>query len=66
MVQGLYSEDPQAQMEATTQFRKLLSIERSPPIEEVIAQGVINAAKQLNLSLPVIVRLQVFLSRRLR
>lgn len=27
---------------------------------DVIAQGVINAAKQLNLSLPVIVRLQVF------
>ena len=26
---------------------------------DVIAQGVINAAKQLNLSLPVIVRLQV-------
>ncbi len=30
---------------------------------DVIAQGVINAAKQLNLSLPVVVRLQVF-SRR--
>lgn len=28
---------------------------------DVIAQGVINAAKQLNLSLPVIVRLQVFI-----
>lgn len=41
MVRGLYSNDPQAQLEATTQFRKLLSIERSPPIEEVIAQGVI-------------------------
>jgi hypothetical protein len=27
---------------------------------DVIAQGVINAAKQLNLTLPVIVRLQVF------
>jgi hypothetical protein len=26
---------------------------------DVIAQGVINAAKQLNLSLPVVVRLQV-------
>ena len=26
IVQGVYSEDPQAQLEATTQFRKLLSI----------------------------------------
>ncbi|KAH0850698.1 hypothetical protein HID58_095314 [Brassica napus] len=41
MVQGVYSEDPQAQLEATTQFRKLLSIERSPPIDEVIKAGVI-------------------------
>jgi HEAT repeat protein len=41
MVQGVWSEDPAAQLEATTQFRKLLSIERNPPIEEVIAQGVI-------------------------
>ena len=41
MVNGLNSNDPQAQLDATTQFRKLLSIERSPPIDEVIAQGVI-------------------------
>ncbi|KAI3438906.1 hypothetical protein D9Q98_001320 [Chlorella vulgaris] len=41
MVQGVWSEDPQAQLDATTQFRKLLSIERNPPIEEVIGQGVI-------------------------
>lgn len=26
MVQGVYSDDPQVQLEATTQFRKLLSI----------------------------------------
>ncbi|KAJ3686994.1 hypothetical protein LUZ61_016158 [Rhynchospora tenuis] len=41
MVAGVYSEDPNLQLEATTQFRKLLSIERSPPIEEVIQSGVV-------------------------
>ncbi|CAM6078468.1 unnamed protein product [Sphagnum tenellum] len=41
MVSGVYSEDPSTQLEATTQFRKLLSIERSPPIEEVISAGVV-------------------------
>ncbi|CAL5380436.1 unnamed protein product [Camellia sinensis] len=41
MVQGVWAEDPAAQIEATTQFRKLLSIERSPPIDEVIKAGVV-------------------------
>ncbi|CAM6076755.1 unnamed protein product [Sphagnum tenellum] len=41
MVAGVYSEDPATQLELTTQFRKLLSIEQSPPIEEVIASGVV-------------------------
>ncbi|CAL9777394.1 unnamed protein product [Musa acuminata subsp. burmannicoides] len=41
MVQGVWSENPNTQLEATTQFRKLLSIERSPPIEEVIKAGVV-------------------------
>ncbi|XP_043724014.1 importin subunit alpha-4 [Telopea speciosissima] len=41
MVQGVWSDNPVSQLEATTQFRKLLSIERSPPIEEVINAGVV-------------------------
>jgi len=41
MFAGVVSNDPQLQIEATAQFRKLLSIERNPPIEEVIATGVI-------------------------
>ena len=41
MVAGVWSDDPSLQLEATTQFRKLLSIERSPPIEEVIEAGVV-------------------------
>ncbi|KAJ8498001.1 hypothetical protein OPV22_008553 [Ensete ventricosum] len=41
MVSGVYSDDRTLQLEATTQFRKLLSIERNPPIEEVIQSGVV-------------------------
>ncbi|OIT29934.1 importin subunit alpha-2 isoform X1 [Nicotiana tabacum] len=41
MVAGVWTEDGNLQLEATTQFRKLLSIERSPPIEEVIQAGVV-------------------------
>lgn len=41
LVAGVHSEDPNLQLPAVTQFRKLLSIERSPPIEEVIAAGVV-------------------------
>ncbi|KAL0552400.1 hypothetical protein IC582_011509 [Cucumis melo] len=41
LVQGVWSADTAGQLEATTQFRKLLSIERSPPIDEVIKAGVV-------------------------
>ena len=41
LVEGVHSDDPSLQLPAVTQFRKLLSIERSPPIEEVIAAGVV-------------------------
>ncbi|KAL6532544.1 hypothetical protein OROGR_014514 [Orobanche gracilis] len=41
MEAGVWSNDVNSQLEATTQFRKLLSVERSPPIEEVIQSGVV-------------------------
>jgi len=41
MVQAVMSEDRAAQLDATTRFRKLLSIEHSPPIQEVIQAGVV-------------------------
>ncbi|EEF43128.1 importin alpha, putative [Ricinus communis] len=41
MVQGVLSDNPNLQLEATIQFRKLLSIERCPPIDEVIKVGVV-------------------------
>ena len=41
LVEGVHSDDPNLQLPAVTQFRKLLSIERSPPIEEVIGAGVV-------------------------
>ncbi|CAA3007593.1 importin subunit alpha [Olea europaea subsp. europaea] len=41
MIAAVWSNDGTLQLEATTQFRKLLSIERNPPIEEVIQSGVV-------------------------
>ncbi|XP_058000868.1 importin subunit alpha-4 isoform X3 [Hevea brasiliensis] len=42
MAEGVLSDNPTLQLEATTHFRKLLSIERCPPIDEVIKVGVVS------------------------
>lgn len=41
MVEGVMGSDPQVQTECTTQFRRLLSIEKNPPIQQVIESGVV-------------------------
>jgi HEAT repeat protein len=41
LVAGVNAYDPTAQLQAITQFRKLLSIERNPPTQQVVDQGVV-------------------------
>ncbi|KAI9227325.1 MAG: armadillo-type protein [Piptocephalis tieghemiana] len=41
MMANIHSDAEEAQLDATTKFRKLLSKERNPPIEEVISAGVV-------------------------
>ncbi|KAL1996494.1 hypothetical protein VTN49DRAFT_8094 [Thermomyces lanuginosus] len=42
MVRGVFSDNIDEQIQATTKFRKLLSKERNPPIERVIETGVVS------------------------
>lgn len=41
IVEAVWSNNKELQLEATSHIRKLLSIERSPPIDEVIQSGVV-------------------------
>merc|ERR1719331_2528332 len=41
LCQQLAQEDPQAQFAATQAFRKMLSVEQNPPIQDVIQAGVV-------------------------
>ncbi|KAJ9109156.1 hypothetical protein QFC21_000484 [Naganishia friedmannii] len=41
MIEAVYSDNAEAQIDATTKFRKLLSKEKNPPIDRVIECGVI-------------------------
>lgn len=41
MIAGVFSDDADRQLDATTKFRKLLSKEKNPPIERVIDCSVV-------------------------
>jgi importin subunit alpha-1 len=47
LVQTLQSDDVTKQLEACTEFRKLLSVEKNPPIQQVIDTGIVPRLVQM-------------------
>lgn len=47
LVQAIHDNDGTRQLEAVTEFRKLLSIEKNPPIQQVIDTGVVPRLVQM-------------------
>ncbi|KAG7537232.1 Armadillo [Arabidopsis suecica] len=41
MITGVFSDDPSLQLKYTTRFRKILSLDSSPPIDKMIKSGVV-------------------------
>lgn len=50
LVDQIQSNDPKDQLEATSQFRRLLSIDKTPPIQDVINSGVVPILVRLLMS----------------
>mmetsp|Transcript_9410 Transcript_9410/g.28374 ORF Transcript_9410/g.28374 Transcript_9410/m.28374 type:complete len:524 (-) Transcript_9410:1064-2635(-) len=41
IIQGVFSDDPAVQLESTIGVRRMLSVDRNPPIDEVVKAGVV-------------------------
>jgi len=65
MIQGVFSDQPDQQLDATMKFRKLLSKERNPPIEKVIECGVVARFVEFLRSTHSMIQVRLVFSRPL-